>query len=158
MSGPETPSEYSAAMASLRRSLEKRITADERGPKPVASRVGYDWRRLGLDLRAMVAETGLPLRALGAEIGVTATDLSRLTSGTNVAIEKVFAACDWAGFDPRDYFQSQIKSTRCTSSHVKQDSVSRADRSPEATGHATARRTTGEPQSRPERKSRKAKP
>lgn len=130
MSGPETPDDYSAAMASLRRSLEKRIAADERGPKPVASRVGYDWRRLGLDLRAKVAETGLPLRALGAEIGVTATDLSRLTSGTNVAIEKVFAACDWAGIDPRDYFQSQIKSTRCTSSHVKRSPASRAEVAP----------------------------
>lgn len=84
------------------------------------SRVAYDWRLLGLTLRVALADAGHPpLRRLAGEIGVTATDLSRLSSGTNVGIEKVFAICGWMRVDPFRFYRPPAKSTRCTSRHVK---------------------------------------
>lgn len=89
----------------------------------ILSRAGFDWRRFGLLVRAGL--DGIALRPLAERIGVTATDLSRASSGTNVGIEKVFAICDWLEVDPHDFYLPPIKSTRCTSTHVKRSSVSR---------------------------------
>lgn len=134
MTSPDPSEDYTAAMAGLRATLEKRLKENADPPPLPVSRVAYDWRRLGLALREAIADSGLSLRALGGAIGVTSTDLSRLTSGTNVSIEKVFAACDWAGIDPRAFYQTPIKSTRCTSAHVKQSSASRAEGAPAGRG------------------------
>jgi hypothetical protein len=111
--------DIAAAMKGLRATMERRLAENAGDPPQPTSRVGYDWRRLGLALRDRIAACGLSLRALGLDIGVTSTDLSRLTSGTNVSIEKVFAACDWADLDARSFYLAPIKSTRCTSTHVK---------------------------------------
>lgn len=144
MTSPDPSEDYTVAIKRLRETLEKRLAENaDPAPQPV-SRVGYDWRRLGLALRERIAESGLSLRALGGEIGVTSTDLSRLTSGTNVSIEKVFAACDWAGLDPRAFYQSPIKSTRCTSPHVKLSSASRAAPAAAPPGPPAGRRTTAD--------------
>jgi len=84
-------------------------------------RAGFDWRRFGRDVRKGIA--GRALRPLAEEVGVTSTDLSRASSGTNVSIEKVLAMCDAFGLSARRYYQkpSPEKSARCTSAHVKQE-------------------------------------
>jgi len=84
-------------------------------------RAAFDWRRFGRDVLEAIG--GRPLRQLAEEIGVTATDLSRASSGTNVGIEKVLAMCDAFGLSERRYFlpPDPTKSTRCTSAHVKHE-------------------------------------
>ena len=86
----------------------------------IVSRVGFDWRAFGMKVRTRLRERGEALRPLADRIGVTSTDLSRASSGTAVSIEKAFAIADWAGIDARDFYQPPMKSTRCTSRHVKQ--------------------------------------
>lgn len=69
------------------------------------SRAGFDWRGFGRALRAALAGEGNPpLRRLADNIGVTATDLSRASSGTAVSIEKAFAIADWMGAEPRAFY------------------------------------------------------
>lgn len=88
------------------------------------SRVSYDWRLLGLELRAALGAAGNPpLRRLGDAIGVTSTDLSRVSNGANVGIEKVYAICEWMDVDPRDFYRQSMKSTCCTLRHVKRGEV-----------------------------------
>ena len=84
-------------------------------------RAAFDWRRFGRDVRDAIA--GRALRKLADEIGVTSTDLSRASSGTNVGIEKVLAMCDAFGLSERRYFLAPepVKSTGCTSAHVKHE-------------------------------------
>lgn len=89
-----------------------------------AERASFDWRGFGRALRqALKARGQPPLRALAGQIGVTATDLSRASSGGNVGIEKVFAISDWIGEDARNFYAPPTKSTCCTSRHVKQECV-----------------------------------
>lgn len=82
-------------------------------------RAGFDWRRFGRDVRKGIA--GRALRPLAEEVGVTSTDLSRASSGTNVSVEKVLAMCDAFKLSVRRYYlkPSPENSTRCTSAHVK---------------------------------------
>lgn len=83
------------------------------------SRAGFDWRRFATDLRRAVRETELPYRRLADEIGVTLSDLSRATGGTNVSVEKVIALCEFMRRDVTDFYQRPMKSTRFTAPNVK---------------------------------------
>lgn len=83
------------------------------------SRAAFDWRSFGIRVRYKLARDDEALRPLADRLGVTSTDLSRASNGTNVGIEKVFAICDWLGVEPRSFYLKPMKSTRCTSPHVK---------------------------------------
>lgn len=177
MSGPETPAEMARAVKTLGQLVRRQIAADEKVLRALPSRPLYDYRALSRQVRAKVDERGIGYRAVADEIGVTASDLSRIGASRGIVFEKVVAICDWLGIDDRALYtpppkKSVAKSNCCSAAHVKHSSVSRADRSPEATGPATARRTVrpseraetvgsapSGPQSRPAgAKSRKAKP
>ncbi len=82
VTSPAPAEDYTAAIRRLRLTLERRLAENENPPPEPVSRVAYVWRRLGLALRERVGASGLSLRALGSEIGVTSTDLSRLTSAS----------------------------------------------------------------------------
>lgn len=92
------------------------------------SLASFDWRRLRMDVRTAVAGSGQRYRQLAAAIGITPTDLSRLTGGgRNVSIEKVLAVCLHMRRDPYDYFipaatcapPASIESTCCRRANVK---------------------------------------
>lgn len=109
-----------AAMAKLRKALEKRMRmADraeelaarerERGGAPRAVRAGalaaFDMAALARRLRPMLEYDGRGWRGIAAEIGVTSPDLSRVMAGQAIAYEKVRAICEWAGLDPDRFYR-----------------------------------------------------
>ena len=67
-------------------------------------RATYDFAALGRLLRPTLQDTGRGYRACADEIGVSASDLSRVTAGQSVSAPKVFAICDWIGIDPRSFY------------------------------------------------------
>lgn len=106
------PVDIAKGMVRLRKALENRIRQDERAEqvmaaKPLRSgeRAAYDMASLGRRLRPMLEFDGRGWAALAAEIGVTSSDLSRVMAGQDIAAGKIFAICDWAGFDPRKFYR-----------------------------------------------------
>lgn len=102
-------------MRALKKALEKRMRLDDRAEelkareaRPLRSGelAQYDTAALGRKLRPMLEFDGRGWRALAAEIGVTSPDLSRVVHGHDVSAAKVFAVCDWAGLDPRQFFRA----------------------------------------------------
>lgn len=65
---------------------------------------GYDYRGLGQQLRPKLEEDGRGWRAIAPEIGVTISDLSRISAGQQVAAHKVIAVCDWAKLSVRAFY------------------------------------------------------
>lgn len=97
-------------------------------------RADFDWRGFAARLRRQCFADGRGLRAIAAEAGVTASDLSRATGGQMVSVAKVLALCDWCGAELRDFYlapegpagpagPASMKSSRCSGSHVKQESL-----------------------------------
>ncbi|MCO6386369.1 hypothetical protein [Aliihoeflea sp. 40Bstr573] len=68
-------------------------------------RASYDYRGLGLILRDRLSADGRGWRVCAAEIGVTASDLSRLSSGQHVSAAKVIAVCDWLAVSFRAFYR-----------------------------------------------------
>ncbi|RUV15821.1 MAG: hypothetical protein E5X38_07300 [Mesorhizobium sp.] len=101
------------AMNRLRRALEKRMRMDDRAEELAArsrpirrgTLAAYDTAALGRKLRPMLEYDGRGWRALAEEIGVTPPDLSRVMAGQDIAAQKVFAICDWAGLDARAFYR-----------------------------------------------------
>lgn len=83
------------------------------------SHADYDWRPFGRLLRDRLNADGRGYRALAHVIGVTATDLSRVTSGQAVAAHKVIAICDWMGISFRAFYISPNKTGCCSGAPVK---------------------------------------
>jgi hypothetical protein len=79
----------------------------------------YDWRPFGRLLRTRLDADGRGYRALAHIIGVTSTDLSRVTGGQAVAAHKVIAICDWMEISFRAFYISPTISSCCSESHVK---------------------------------------
>jgi hypothetical protein len=106
-------------MARLRKALEKRMRMDDRAEE-LAARAGrpmragtlaaFDTAVLGRKLRPMLEYDGRGWRTLADEIGVTSPDLSRVMAGQDIAAQKVFAICDWAGLDPRSFYRPPLGS------------------------------------------------
>lgn len=106
------------AMARLRKALEKRMRIDDRAEELAAREKGrpiragtlaaYDTAALGRKLRPMLEYDGRGWRALADEIGVTSPDLSRVMAGQDIAAQKVFAICDWAGLDVRAFYRAPL--------------------------------------------------
>jgi hypothetical protein len=101
------------AMARLRKALEKRMRIDDRAEElaarqPRRTREGaladYDVRGLWRRLRPMLEFDGRGYRALTDEMGVTPSDLSRISSGQHLSYPKVKAICDWAGLDSDAFY------------------------------------------------------
>ncbi|WP_315920402.1 hypothetical protein [Mesorhizobium sp. SP-1A] len=110
---PSGPDDIAKAMASLRRALESRIRHDDRVERARAARpvrsgtlAAYDMAALARRLRPMLEYDGRGWRVLAAEIGVTSPDLSRVMAGQDIAVQKVFAICDWAGLDARRFYRA----------------------------------------------------
>lgn len=108
-----TAPDIARAMKRLRAALEKRMRADDRMDARRAARpiragtlAAYDTAALGRRLRPMLEFDGRGWRALAAEIGVTSPDLSRVMAGQDIAAQKVFAICDWAGINPRRFYRA----------------------------------------------------
>ncbi len=86
----------------------------------------FDYRALSQLVRRRVDLLGVGYRAAAAEIGVTASDLSRISAGQGITFEKVVAICDWLEIDPRDLYEApsqtspSMKSDCCSAAHVKQ--------------------------------------
>lgn len=91
----------------------------------MTARASYDYRGLSRLVRGKVEAEGIGYRAAAAEIGVTASDLSRISAGQGIAFEKVVAICDWLGIEPRDLYEAPshgVTSTKadcCSAAHVK---------------------------------------
>ncbi|RWF66865.1 hypothetical protein [Mesorhizobium sp.] len=106
------------AMNRLRKALEKRMRMDDRAEelraretkRPIrrGTLAAYDTAALGRKLRPMLEYDGRGWRALAEEIGVTSPDLSRIMAGQDVAAQKVFAICDWAGLDARSFYRPAL--------------------------------------------------
>lgn len=103
-----------AAMARLRKALEKRMRLADRAEElaaraPRAIRAGalaaFDMAALARRLRPMLEYDGRGWRPIAAEIGVTSPDLSRVMAGQAIAYEKVRAICEWAGLDPDRFYR-----------------------------------------------------
>ncbi|MBN9243958.1 MAG: hypothetical protein J0I98_14295 [Mesorhizobium sp.] len=76
-----------------------------RQPKPHAGRLAdFDMRALARRVNPMLAFDGRGHRDIGQEMGVSAADLSRMSSGQHLAYQKVRAICDWAGLDPDAFY------------------------------------------------------
>lgn len=107
-----------SAMARLRKALEKRMRLDDRAeelaarektrPIRAGTLAAYDTAALGRKLRPMLEFDGRGWRALADEIGVTSSDLSRVMAGQDIAAQKIFAICDWAGLDARAFYRAPI--------------------------------------------------
>lgn len=107
------------AMARLRKALEKRMRMDDRTeelkaregrPIRTGTLAAYDTAGLARKLRPMLEFDGRGWRALAEEIGVTSPDLSRVMAGQDIAAQKVFAICDWAGLDARSFYRPPLGS------------------------------------------------
>lgn len=106
------------AMARLRKALEKRMRLDDRAeelaarekarPIRAGTLAAYDTAALGRKLRPMLEFDGRGWRALADEIGVTSSDLSRVMAGQDIAAQKIFAICDWAGLDARAFYRPAV--------------------------------------------------
>lgn len=105
------------AMARLRKALEKRMRIDDRAeelaaragrPMLAGTLAGYDTAALGRKLRPMLEYDGRGWRTLADEIGVTSPDLSRVMAGQDIAAQKIFAICDWAGLDARAFYRPPL--------------------------------------------------
>ena len=94
----------------------------------VAGRAEYDWRPFGKLLRARLDDDGRGYRALAHVIGVTWTDLSRVTCGQAVAAHKVIAICDWMGISFRAFYIPPMNSDCCSESRVKHSARIDGDR------------------------------
>ena len=55
----------------------------------------FNYRGLGKLLRGALERDGRGWRVISREIGVTPTDLSRLSAGQPTSAHKVIAVCDW---------------------------------------------------------------
>lgn len=64
----------------------------------------YDYRALGKILRPKLDADGRGWRVISADIGVTPSDLSRVSAGQPVAAHKVIAICDWAQLSFRAFY------------------------------------------------------
>lgn len=115
MSAPD-PS-IQRAMNRLRKALEKRMRIDDRAEelkaregKPIrrGTLAAFDTAALGRKLRPMLEYDGRGWRVLAEEIGVTSPDLSRVMAGQDIAAQKVFAICDWAGLDARKFYRPPL--------------------------------------------------
>lgn len=109
------------AMARLRKALEKRMRMDDRAeelavrdrrPKRRRTLADYDVRGLWRRLRPMLDFDGRGYRALTDEMGVTPSDLSRVSSGQHLSYPKVKAICDWAGLDPNAFYISPLNAAK----------------------------------------------
>lgn len=113
----DTEASILRAMARLRKALEKRMRMDDRAeeltaregrPIRAGTLAAYDTAALGRKLRPMLEFDGRGWRTLADEIGVTSPDLSRIMAGQDIAVQKVFAICDWAGLDPRSFYRPPL--------------------------------------------------
>lgn len=117
----DTEASILKAMARLRKALEKRMRMDDRAEElsarePRRTRDGtladYDVRGLWRRLRPMLEFDGRGYRALTDEMGVTPSDLSRISSGQHLSYPKVKAICDWAGLNPDAFYIPPIKAAK----------------------------------------------
>jgi hypothetical protein len=101
------------AMAALRKALERRMRIDDRAEELAAraprrprdnALADYDVRGLWRRLRPMLDFDGRGYRALTGEMGVTPSDLSRISAGQQLSYPKVRAICAWAGLDPDAFY------------------------------------------------------
>lgn len=92
----------------------------------MSTRPFFDYRALSRLVRHRVDVLGIGYRAAAVDIGVTASDLSRISAGQGIVFEKVTAICDWLQIDPRDLYEGpshdaqSTKSDCCSAAHVKQ--------------------------------------
>ena len=86
----------------------------------MTSRASYDYRGLSRLVRGKVDAEGIGYRAAAEAIGVTASDLSRISAGQGIAFEKVVAICDWCDVPERLFYTPpSTKSDCCSAAHVK---------------------------------------
>jgi hypothetical protein len=64
----------------------------------------FDYRALGRLTRQKLEADGRGWRINAAEIGVTSSDLSRLSNGQPVSAAKVIAVCDWLRVSFRAFY------------------------------------------------------
>lgn len=93
-------------------------------PDSETGRAEYDWRNFGKLLRERLDADGRGYRALAHIIGVTSSDLSRMTGGQAVAAHKLIAVCDWMEISFRAFYVSPTISNCCSATLVKQSAVS----------------------------------
>ena len=121
--GPQSASEYAAAMAGLRQLIEQRAAdkkEQERAKVSDRDLAQYDTLALGRLLRPLLDGDGRGWRAVAIEIGVTTPDLSRIAAGQTVSAAKIFAVCDWAGIDARRFYRGPRRKKRFTGKALKQ--------------------------------------
>lgn len=70
----------------------------------MSERASYDYRTLGKLLRRSLESDGRGWAACARQIGVTASDLSRISNGREVSAAKVIAVCDWLQVSFRAFY------------------------------------------------------
>lgn len=74
----------------------------------MTARPSYDYRGLSRLVRGKVDALGIGYRAAADQIGVTASDLSRISADQSIAFEKVVAICDWCDVPERLFYEAPL--------------------------------------------------